>query len=278
MFMPASVTFDHLAIGVRDWPAGFRRFATELGGRWSHGGDAGEFAPCQLLYSGGIAVELIAPGGTPDGFMHRFIERGGPGPHHITFQVSSLDAVLAGISALGIGTLDGGLRLPFRQEAFLHPKQCGLGTLVQVVQWDDEVLRALHSTPPPASFPARPDPAGVPPRSVAWVGISVESLDRARELLAGPLGGTVAERGPGWLRVSWGPGRDVLARSGSAIPGGGALWGGQPPGVAHVVFAPGQLTVSQLESGAVRVEQMPPDEATGIPVWLVADGPPGHCR
>ena len=140
------------------------------------------------------------------------------------------------------------------------------------------MLRALHSTPPPASFPARPDPAGVPPRSVAWVGISVESLDRARELLAGPLGGTVAERGPGWLRVSWGPGRDVLARSGSAIPGGGALWGGQPPGVAHVVFAPGQLTVSQLESGAVRVEQMPPDEATGIPVWLVADGPPGHCR
>src|SRR5260221_583467 len=101
---------------------------------------------------------------------------------------------------------------------------------------------------------------------------------RARELLAGALRGTVAERGPGWLRVSWGPGRDVLARSGSAIPGGGALWGGQPPGVAHVVFAPGQLTVSQLESGEVQVERMSPDEATGIPVWLVADPAPERAR
>ena len=38
--MPASVYFDHLAVGVRNWSEGFRRFAGELGGRWSHGGDA----------------------------------------------------------------------------------------------------------------------------------------------------------------------------------------------------------------------------------------------
>jgi hypothetical protein len=42
--MAASVNSDHLAVGVRNWPAGFPRFAGELGGRWSHGGDAGEFA------------------------------------------------------------------------------------------------------------------------------------------------------------------------------------------------------------------------------------------
>jgi hypothetical protein len=70
----------------------------------------------------------------------------------------------------------------------------------------------------------------------------------------------------------------VLARSGSAIPGGGALWGGQSPGVAHVVFAPGQLTVSQLEAGEVQVERMSPDETTGIPVWLVADAAPERAR
>jgi hypothetical protein len=44
------------------------------------------------------------------------------------------------------------------------------------------------------------------------------------------------------------------------------------------VFTPGQLTVSQLESGEVRVERMPPDEATGIPVWLVADAAPERAR
>jgi hypothetical protein len=31
--MPASVYFDHLAVGVRNWSEGFRRFAGELGGQ-----------------------------------------------------------------------------------------------------------------------------------------------------------------------------------------------------------------------------------------------------
>ena len=115
-------------------------------------------------------------------------------------------------------------------------------------------------------------------RSVAWVGVTVESLDRARELFTGPLRGTVTERGPGWLRVTWGPGRDVLLRSGTAVPGGPVLWDGQQPGVAHIVFAPGQLAVSELESGAARVERMSLDEATRIGVWLVANGAPEQSR
>jgi Glyoxalase/Bleomycin resistance protein/Dioxygenase superfamily len=270
--MPASVYFDHLAVGVRTWPEGFRRFAAELGGQWSHGGDAGEFAPCQLLYPRGINVELIAPGSAADGFMHRFIERAGPGPHHITFKVPSLDAALAEISALGIGVLDGHNRHPYWREAFLHPKQCGIGTLLQVVQSDDALVLGLARTPPPDGFPAGPRrPAGRAARSVAWVGLTVESIERARELFTGTLHGAVAEDGRGWLRVTWGPGRDLLVRSGDAAPGGASLWGGCDPGVAHVVFGGDRLTVRQLESGEVPVEPMPFDEATAVPVWLAAD-------
>jgi Glyoxalase/Bleomycin resistance protein/Dioxygenase superfamily len=268
--MPASVYFDHLAVGVRNWPEGFRRFAVDLGGQWSHGGDAGEFAPCQLLYPRGINVELIAPGSAADGFMHRFIERAGPGPHHITFKVPSLDAALAEISALGIGVLDGHNRHPYWREAFLHPKQCGIGTLLQLVQSDDALVLGLARTPPPDSFPAGPEPARKPARSVAWVGLTVESVDRARELFTGALHGTVAEDGHGWLRITWGPGRDLLVRSCDAVPGGASLWAGRDPGVAHVVFGRDQLTVRQLESGDVLVEPMPFDQATAVPVWLAA--------
>jgi hypothetical protein len=271
--MPASLYFDHLAVGVRSWPDGFRRFAAELGGHWSHGGDAGEFAPCQLMFPPGINVELIAPGSAAGGFMHRFIDRAGPGPHHITFKVPSLDAALAEISALGIGVLDGHNRHPYWQEAFLHPKQCGIGTLLQLVQSDDALVLGLARTPPPDTFPAEPEPAGNPARSVAWVGLTVESVGRARELFTGPLHGAVAEDGHGWLRVTWGPGRDLLVRSGDAAPGGASLWAGRDPGVAHVVFGSDQLTVRQLESGDVLVEPMPFDEATAVPVWLAADVP-----
>ncbi|MGD0700830.1 MAG: VOC family protein [Trebonia sp.] len=269
--MQASVYFDHLAVGVRSWPDGFRRFAAELGGQWSHGGDAGEFAPCQLMFPPGINVELIAPGSAADGFMHRFIDRAGPGPHHITFKVGSLDAALEEISALGIGVLNGHNRHPYWQEAFLHPKQCGIGTLLQLVQSDDTLVLGLARTPPPDGFPAGPGPAGMPTRGVAWVGLTVESVDRARELFTGALHGAVTEDGHDWLRITWGRGRDLLIRSGYTVPGGASLWAGRDPGVAHVLFCGGELTVRQLESGDVPVEPMPFDKATTVPVWLAAD-------
>ena len=271
--MPAPVYFDHLAVGVRNWSEGFRRFAGELGGRWSHGGDAGEFAPCQLLYPEGINLELIAPGSAANGFMHRFIQRGGPGPHHITFKVSSLHAVLDQVSALGIGVLDGRTRQSFWQEAFLHPKQCGIGTLLQVVQSDDAALARIARTPPPNSFPEQQAESA---RGVLWTGLTVESLERARELFTGALRGDIADRGHGWLRFTWGPGRDLLVRSGEAVPGGASLWAGSDLGVAHVVFGRGPLAIRELDSGDAQVEPMPFDEATAVPVWLSADAGPGR--
>jgi hypothetical protein len=276
--MPAAVYFDHLAVAVRSWPDGFRRFAAELGGRWSHGGDAGEFAPCQLLYPRGIKIELIAPGSAADGFMHRFIRRAGPGPHHITFQVPSLDAALGEISALGIDALDGHSRHPYWREAFLHPKQGGLGTLLQLVQSDDALLAGLAATAPPDGFPAGCEsPPGAAGPGVAWVGLTVESLERARELFIAALHGVVADAGHEWLRITWGPGRDLLVRTGDSTPGGASLWPGSELGVAHVVFGGDELRVGQLEPGA-PVEPLPFDQATAVPVWLAAVGAPDRVR
>jgi hypothetical protein len=267
--MSASVTFDHLAVGVRSWQEGFWRFAGELGGQWSHGGDAGEFAPCQLVYRHGIRVELISPGRAAGGFMHRFIERSGPGPHHLTFKVRSLPAVLDDISRLGVGVLGGRTQLPFWQEAFLHPRQCGIGTLLQVAQIDDDAMSKIgRGMPPPDGFPVDQEPT----RAVAWVGLTVESLERACDLFVGALEGDVTEDDDSWARITWGPGRDLLVRSARAAPGDAALWISDDLGVAHVVFGPAEMTVKDLESGDAQVHPMTFDEATAVPVWLVADG------
>jgi hypothetical protein len=265
----AAVSFDHLAVGVRSWPEGFQRFARELGGQWSHGGDAGEFAPCQLTYPSGIKIELIAPGHEPSGFMHRFMARSGPGPHHLTFKVGSLPATVNALSGLGIGVLDGRTEHPFWREAFLHPRQCGIGTLLQVAEADENLIPG-RGMPPPAGFPADRELA----RSVTWVGLTAESVERACDLFAGVLEGEVTEEGSGWVRISWGPGHDLLVRGSTrpaaAVPGHAALWPGPGLGVAHVVFGPADMTVKQLESGDAVVRPMPFDPATTVPVWLAA--------
>jgi Glyoxalase/Bleomycin resistance protein/Dioxygenase superfamily len=268
--MTAAVSFDHLAVGVRSWPEGFQRFARELGGQWSHGGDAGEFAPCQLTYPSGIKIELIAPGYEPGGFMHRFMARSGPGPHHLTFKVASLPATVDALSGLGIEVLGGRTGLPFWREVFGHPRQCGIGTLLQVAQVDESAMPG-QGTPPPPGFPAEQEPA----RSVAWVGLTAETVERACALFAGVLEGDVAEEGSGWVRISWGPGQDLLVRGSTsrpaaAVPGHAALWPSQKLGVTHVVFGPAGLTVKELESGDAAVSPMPFDPATTVPVWLAA--------
>jgi hypothetical protein len=86
------------------------------------------------------------------------------------------------------------------------------------VQSDDAQVLGLARTPPPDSFPAEPRPSANRPRSVAWVGLTVESLDRARELFTGALEGIVTESGHRWLRITWGHGRDLLVRSGMPSP------------------------------------------------------------
>jgi methylmalonyl-CoA/ethylmalonyl-CoA epimerase len=260
----ASILLDHLAIGVERWTDGYPRLAVELGGDWSHGGESGPFASCQLSFRHGMNLELIAPSGR-DGFVRRFLDRHGPGAHHVTFMVPSLHAALEAVGALGIEAL-GGSDVPVWREAFLHPKQCGVGTLIQLVERDEVFIDALHAnSPAPPDFPAdRGDQ-----QAVAWVGLTTASPDRAEALFAEALHGRIAERGPAWTLYTWGPGRSLLVRTAGADPGDARLWAGAPtPGVAHVVMGPAGLLPQHLENAADAARLLPHDERTGTPVWI----------
>jgi hypothetical protein len=132
-------TLDHLALGVRQWSDGYERFIMELGGRWVRGGPAGDVAPYQLGFGDCMQLEFVAPL-APGGAMERFLERRGPAPHHITFKVASLEAGIAEFRRFGFETFGGRPDLPMWREAFVHPKHTGLGTLVQIVEADDEFI------------------------------------------------------------------------------------------------------------------------------------------
>ncbi|REJ38256.1 MAG: methylmalonyl-CoA epimerase [Bacillota bacterium] len=87
-----------------------------------------------MLPVGGGKIELLAPL-SPDSPVGRFLERRGPGLHHVALRVDDIEAALAEAEARGLELIDrqprigaGGARI-----AFVHPRSTG-GTLVGFCQ------------------------------------------------------------------------------------------------------------------------------------------------
>jgi methylmalonyl-CoA/ethylmalonyl-CoA epimerase len=87
-----------------------------------------------LLDVGENHVELLAPLGadTPVG---RFLERNGPGLHHLAYQVSDIERTLGALKAAGLELIDEQPRTGIRgsRVAFLHPRAT-LGVLTEIVE------------------------------------------------------------------------------------------------------------------------------------------------
>jgi methylmalonyl-CoA/ethylmalonyl-CoA epimerase len=87
-----------------------------------------------LLDVGENHVELLAPLG-PDTPVGKFLTKQGPGLHHVAYQVSDIDAVLASLKDAGTELIDERPRTGIRASrvAFLHPRATG-GVLTEIVQ------------------------------------------------------------------------------------------------------------------------------------------------
>ena len=87
-----------------------------------------------LLDVGGCHVELLRPL-APDTPVGKFLERKGPGLHHVAYRVEDIDATLASLRQAGIELIDSEARIGIRRSrvAFLHPRSTG-GVLTEIVQ------------------------------------------------------------------------------------------------------------------------------------------------
>ncbi len=188
--MPPTITgasLDHVAVAVERWSDAWPRYAVELGGQWSSGGLNVGFGPAQLTFANLGRVEILQPWKPEDNpFLRRFLDRHGPGPHHLTFKVPDLASAIdrarqAGFSPVGIDLSNGEWK-----EAFLHPRQA-TGIVVQMAQ-------AAHAweSPPPEGFPlSRREPAA----ALVRVTHAVADLDTGLALFEGLLGGRRVDSG-----------------------------------------------------------------------------------
>lgn len=136
---------DHVAVCVADIDAAAAAWRKVLGlevtGREVVASQKTEAA---LLPVGETCVELIAPKGNEG--LERFLEKRGPGLHHIAVEVEGIEQAIALLEGLGVPMIDRAPRIGARghKVAFVHPKATG-GVLVELVEPEREPEAAAHS-------------------------------------------------------------------------------------------------------------------------------------
>src|SRR5688572_8354955 len=86
-----------------------------------------------LLPLGDSNIELIEPKGN-DG-LRKFLDKRGPGLHHVAIEVEGIESALAMLKALKVPLIDETPRRGARghKVAFVHPKATG-GVLIELVE------------------------------------------------------------------------------------------------------------------------------------------------
>jgi methylmalonyl-CoA/ethylmalonyl-CoA epimerase len=125
----------HVGYAVADIDAAL----AALSDRWGMSVDVREVLEDQGVEAAALGVgsgqiELIRPLG-PDGAVARFLERRGPGLHHVAFAVEDLEAALTQLRADGAELIDQTPRrgLGGHLIAFVHPRSSA-GMLTELVQ------------------------------------------------------------------------------------------------------------------------------------------------
>jgi catechol 2,3-dioxygenase-like lactoylglutathione lyase family enzyme len=189
------IRLDHIAIGMSRMADATEMLVGTLGGVPSHGEPSGVFRWGVWSFEGGGAIEILEPMGDR-GFLHRFLAERGPGVHHLTFKVPSLDEICTLAERAGYDVVGRDESDPEWKEAFLHPKQA-LGIVVQLVESTGVDGMGARWQPPAGP----PDP----PAAVAIVGLRLRahSRERARRQWESMLEGGASHGPAGELIYRW---------------------------------------------------------------------------
>jgi methylmalonyl-CoA/ethylmalonyl-CoA epimerase len=126
---------DHTGIAVEDIDASISYYQDVLKLPLVHRETVIEQGVDAVLFDlGDSHIELIAPLG-PETGVAKFLEKRGPGLHHIAYRVDDIEASLAALAAAGVRLIDATPRAGIRgsRVAFLHPASTG-GVLTEIVE------------------------------------------------------------------------------------------------------------------------------------------------
>jgi methylmalonyl-CoA/ethylmalonyl-CoA epimerase len=126
---------DHVGVAVEDLDEAVALYSERLGMPVQHRETVAEQGvEAVLLGVGENHVELLRPLG-PETAVGRFLQRNGPGLHHVAYGTDDIDAALGAVRDAGLRLIDERPRTGIRNSrvAFLHPKSTG-GVLTELVE------------------------------------------------------------------------------------------------------------------------------------------------
>ena len=270
------VDLDHVAVAVERQAMAWPRYGGDLPSTWVGGGGTPGFWSAQVRYANGMKVEVLEPYlEEQNDFLRRFLDRNGPGPHHLTFKVKDIVAAIALAEEAGYRPVGVYLANDYWKEAFLHPKDAP-GVVVQLAQQAENDDWGNDATPD--WFPS---PRVDVPATLVHVAHALADLDEGTRLFVGLLGGRRIADGEAdgirWVDLAWpGPGR-VRLLEGEPL----AVWlDGRAGRVHHLAFVVTDPTgvPGAAPSGGDGVHEVSPDANLGVRLRLAADPEPFRSK
>lgn len=126
---------DHIGVAVEDLDEAVALYRDRLDMPLQHRETVAEQGVEAVLMGVGAShVELLRPLG-PDTAVGRFLERNGPGLHHVAYGTDDIEATLASARSAGLALIDEQPRAGIQgsRVAFVHPKSTG-GVLTELVE------------------------------------------------------------------------------------------------------------------------------------------------
>jgi methylmalonyl-CoA/ethylmalonyl-CoA epimerase len=133
--MPEIKRIHHIAVLVEDIDASLIFWRDILGIEPSRIGDIPQEASrIAVLPLAETEIELVQPT-TPDSGLSRFLEKRGPGLHHLCLEVDDLPGLLLQLKSRGVQLINDQLNIGEngRLYAFIHPKSTN-GVLLELYQ------------------------------------------------------------------------------------------------------------------------------------------------
>jgi methylmalonyl-CoA epimerase len=126
---------DHVGVAVQDIDTTLALYRDTLAMPLVHRETVTEQGvDAALLDVGDGHIELLQPLG-PDTAVGKFLQKRGPGLHHVAYRVEDVEETLKALAGAGVALIDSEPRTGIRgsRVAFLHPKSTG-GVLTEIVE------------------------------------------------------------------------------------------------------------------------------------------------